>query len=157
MTNYLEEENARLRRELQDIRDQQRTELEEARRERKQQWAHDQCHAENWVDAFQKGLDRYRQEANEEESLNEKMSENEDQYFQTNIDTFFTGMLPKIERAQAIYAQQINPIEAKIRQMRNDARYAIADAIEREYPDDNAMKELAEALRDDNWDWLVDW
>jgi hypothetical protein len=149
--NYLHIENDRLRRELEAMREERSQEREQMRQDMREEHRRSQCEAENWEDAFTKGLDRYRVEAATEVADNESIGDAGDPYFQP--DFFFSEMVPKVEQAQSIYLLQMRSLNRVIERMKQDAREAIAKRIEEE----TGLDELAQAMRDDNHLWLVEW
>lgn len=141
----LEEQNEQYRRQEEE-RYQQR---ERDRRERQQAAREAECHAETWEEAFRKGLRRYRQEAAEEVSDNERYKSDP----AWTLRTDFQEYVQKTEQAQAIYNEVMNEAERKIAEIKKQALAEAADRVQAEcdYP------ELAGAMREDNCEFLTYW
>lgn len=145
-----------LQREMDDVkwRQQQRQEREarereEKRREERRAWQDAQLHANDWYDAFDKGIRRYRQEAVEEKQAEEAYPE--DPHF--THDQFFQNMVNQAEFAQQAYQEAMTEARVKIAEIEKQARESAAAKVDGQFPGST----IAEALREDNPNYLTNW
>lgn len=141
----LEAENQRYREEQEERANQR----ERDRRDREEQRREEMSHASSWPEAFRKGLYLYRKEAEEERRDNARYKDETD-WTPTN---YFQELPAKIEKAEQIYLEEMRIVEVEIKALQQRVLHHIADLVEIEcgYP------ELAQALREDETDWLVNW
>ena len=131
--------------------DQQRREQEDRKEEaaRKQRQAERQaamCYAEDWADAFCKGLARARRESKDEQREAEL-------YPNAPPTMFFTNWLAQIEAAQKMYNDEMRELQPRLAELRKAAHERIAARVEVELGESG----LADALREDQPGYLVNW
>lgn len=159
-------EYERLQQEIDDQRyeDERRREKEFRERENNREQARRDyqeslCYAEDWNDAFSKGLIKYSQEAREEQRA-ENQYPGEPEF----EDRFFREMVIEVERASEVYQEEMKKVEENIRLIRERAEQEIA-AVEQQAREKAAARldELfpnsttAQALRENNPNYLTDW
>ncbi len=144
----LEEENERYRRK----EEERRRDREAKWQERQEAWRESQCHANTWEEAFNKGLPRYRSEA-ESEKIENKRMQADPEWKDHPIYTSFQEWVPKLEAAQRIYKEKMKQTEERIKQIRQEALEAIAAEVDAELD----FPELAQAFRDDDCEFLTNW
>lgn len=152
----LKRENDRLQRELeeqryqeQERREQEERQHEQARREAREAREEALRTVSGWPDAFQKGLFLIGREAREEARDNARYAADPD----WKQDTWFQDWEREVRRAQALYAEELEAAEAQIQAVRAGMLAKVADRLETEFP----AGHTAEALRDNNPDFLVNW
>lgn len=152
----LKRENEQLQRELEEQRYQEQERRERAEREREQhrrelqeQREQELRTARDWPDAFHKGLVLISREAHEEARDNARYADDPE----WKGDTWFADWQREVERAQVLYREEEQAVEAQIAALRAGMLARVADRLEAEFPKGHT----AEALRDDNPDFLVNW
>lgn len=117
------------------------------------------CYADGWLEAFSKGLIKYRKEAGEEQADADKYPDLPG--FQ---DGFFRDTLKEVELASRLYNEEMKPAEERIQRIRERAERLIA-AVEQQARDRAAARldeqfpnsHTAEALRNDDHLYLCNW
>lgn len=152
----LKRERDDLQRELDDRRyeedrrrEQEHRERKERSRERQEAYLASQCEAASWSEAFSKGIPRIAQEAREEDSLIAKIKDSDAPYG----PPFFTPWLNEVKRARDLYDEAMAEAEEEIRRIRAAALGKAADKLQAEFGETATVQ----ALRDDNYNCLVDW
>lgn len=159
-TDPTKRENLRLKAELEQMRyEQERRQQQEEedrqarRREREEMRRQEMCEARDWSDAFQKGLPRARHEAAHEAADNAAIDAGTPGWEGATRSTFFADWVREIERAQALHAEVMAEAEEEIRRIRETALGKVADRLAAEFGE----TETAQALREDNPEYLVNW
>lgn len=129
---------------------------EEARREREREWQQEQSCANDWHDAFQKALPRLRKEADEELLLVEQ---------DPTWDAYFPAQVEQHEYAFEVWQEEMSAIdvqimgiklaaEKRIAKLEQKARNKAAKRVDKKF---KKSTNVAENLRDDSYQNLVDW
>lgn len=144
----IEDENRRLRAEIEDMRAQERErtdrELDRAmseRREREQVYCEEARTARDWPEAFAKGLAILR------EFLREIPDDEPEERGR------WESMRQRWYRAHDLYNAELRAVEHEIERLRREARERVAQAIEEQLGDE----ELAHAMREDDYEMLLRW
>lgn len=154
------------RQQYEDLRDEQRRQREresqgqiEARKQREEERREAMCYADDWPDGFYKGISRARQEAREENALNKELIA-DPQFADMVTDNWFEKWVAQLESGQKIYIEEvaaaqaeIERLESAIEEVKANARLKAAARIESSGGD----RELAEALRSNNPNYLTNW
>lgn len=134
-------------------------ERQERKREREEE-ANDRLHyVTNWDDAFRNGIYLYRKEAQEEArdnaTIEKLIAEDPSLDGQPGYKSyhFFQERMPQVEKAAEIYLKHKDAIEERIAALRRDLLNDVATEVEAE----TGNAELAEALREDNPQYLTNW
>jgi hypothetical protein len=130
---------------------------EERRRQQKREHEESLCYADNWPDAFNKGMIRLAKEADLENRLFSTLSAADRERYGT---PYFQGYLEEVRRTQQIYYEELKnsepviaELEFQIEQERLRALARVADRLQAEFPN----SEGPQAFRDNNPDYLVNW
>jgi hypothetical protein len=134
------------RREEERIEKNQRAERER-REERQREYQESLCHAEDWPEAFRKGLIRMASEAAFEETYFQEFPDERGKGFS------FANHIKEVERAEEVYDEVMADVEKQIQALREGALDRIADKLEEEGCNDS----LVEAFREDNPEYLTYW
>lgn len=135
-----EREDARIR----DEREHQ--ERETRRKERIEEARAAMAHANDWNDAFHKGLRLIAKECALEESLRDDPEYQPADGFHKWHET--------VTAARVIYSEEMQTVEAEIARIRQEALNRVGDRVEKETPNQFAT---AQAFRENNPQFLVDW
>lgn len=135
-------------------RDREYREREAARLARKEEYEESLTWAEDWPDAFHKGIIRFQREANDEAACRAKYGEDEFN------DTYFTDTLEEARYAQTLYfeeqksaADQIAELEKQIDAIKAAALKRAGERVKEKYP----KGFIGQALEDDTPNMLTNW
>ncbi len=137
------------------LREQEAKQLQwEQDQDRRRREAQDSQHiAHDWEEAFRKGLRLAQREANDEAADEAKWPDAD-----PPVGTFFREWVEHIKRAEQLYRDEMQSVREQVRayeaRLRNEALTRIAERLEAEFP---AARETAEAIREDNHEYLVCW
>lgn len=113
--------------------------------------------AESWEEAFRKGIRLMMREAREEDIDNQERRAGG--FSTTDVDHFFNRRVEQWRAAQAILSEELNAVAPEISALRKQiyvleqrARSMAADRVEK-----LEEQSLADALRKDDYSYLVEW
>lgn len=155
----LRDENDRLRMLKEQREEQAQRESEQRRREWREQARQEMCTAHDWPDAFRKSIILHRREASSEASDNRDiqklLAEHPDQSDASAMQpiTYFTDRIPQLEKAQAIYFEEIAAVEKQIEALRAQVLTKAAERVEAE----TDLADVADMLRQNDTNGMVDW
>jgi hypothetical protein len=152
----LKRENDNLRQELRDRQDEElrRSDQEyqnrQDRREReRREYRESLQYADDWPDAFQKGLIRIREEVNEEEANNRELVDEP----AFKVEHFFADWEKQVLRARDIYREVMAEADQEISKIRENALAKVAERHAAEFGENST----AQALRENNPQFLTYW
>ena len=143
---YLQDQLDEERRRREDQLDCEEHERKVRMQARREEWAHSQCEAEDWPEAFSKAIPRIRREVREEEDARAKW----DDWAPNDL---FHDWEREVVTAQSIYGEVIAETEKQIEALRLAALEQVADRLQAVVGETATVQ----ALRENDPSYLVNW